>query len=228
MFVRRHGEPFVPAARTRAHVDQLRARRVGWKTIAERSGVNIATLKALFGVAGRPATEMVRVSVEAAILAVDPTPAPSALVPSLRTWQRVDWLLANGWTRQGLTAELGLSDLRRRPKVTHATAERVRALFAEEKDARRRARGCRLPLAPLERRLCAHLDLRGVHTPGSDPWDPMLVSADELAELVGVTSRTWKRWRDEGVPLVRADRAAVAVGDHPLDIWPDFHSAVMS
>ena len=216
----------MPADRTRAHVDRLRARRVGWKTIADRSGVSVATLKALFGVADRPPTVMVRSSVEAAVLAVAPIPAPSALVDSSRTWQRIDWLLANGWTLAGLTAELGLTDLRRRPKVTQATAEAVRALHLEEKEARRRARGCRLPVAPLEARLCAHLDRAGVHTQYGESVDPNLASMDELAELVGVTSRTWKRWRDEGVPLVRADRAAVAVGHHPLDIWPDFHSRV--
>lgn len=82
----------------------------------------------------------------------------------------------------------------------------------------------RLPLEPLETALCARLDRAGPRTAGSDNADPNLASCAELAELVGVTSRTWGRWRHTGIRLTAADRAAVAIGRHPLDIWGgDFH-----
>lgn len=82
----------------------------------------------------------------------------------------------------------------------------------------------RLPLAPLERRVCAHLDRAGAHSRHGDTSDPNLASADELGAAVGVTGRTWTRWRETGIRITQADRAAVAVGDHPLDIWgDDFH-----
>lgn len=143
-------------------------------------------------------------------------------------WRRIDWLMERGWTRAGIAEELGVTDLRRGRKVSADLADKIGVLYREERDARSRTHDCRLPLAPLEVRLCAHLDRRGVHTRGSDPWDPLLVSSEELAELVGVTSRTWNRWRVDGVPILRADLAAVAIDAHPLDIWPDFHTAVMS
>jgi FixJ family two-component response regulator len=45
-------------------------------------------------------------------------------------------------------------------------------------------------------------------------------SARELAEQFGVTSRTIFRWRANGIPDLQADRAAIAIGEHPAILWP--------
>lgn len=46
-------------------------------------------------------------------------------------------------------------------------------------------------------------------------------SAAVLAQQLGVTRRTVHRWRRTGViPAHQVDRAAVALGHHPAEIWP--------
>lgn len=45
-------------------------------------------------------------------------------------------------------------------------------------------------------------------------------SARDLAERLGVTSRTIFRWKADGIPDVQADRAAIAIGQHPALLWP--------
>lgn len=46
-------------------------------------------------------------------------------------------------------------------------------------------------------------------------------SAAMLAEQVGVSDRTVKRWRAEGIPESKADDVAAAAGEHPAVLWPD-------
>ena len=41
-----------------------------------------------------------------------------------------------------------------------------------------------------------------------------------LARAVGVSPRTVHRWAIAGIPTLAADRAAIAVGSHPANIWP--------
>lgn len=41
-----------------------------------------------------------------------------------------------------------------------------------------------------------------------------------LARVLDVTTATVYRWRREGVPVYAADRAAVALGAHPGELWP--------
>ena len=44
-----------------------------------------------------------------------------------------------------------------------------------------------------------------------------------LARAIGVTARTVYRWRHAGViPADHADRAAVALGHHPAELWPSW------
>jgi hypothetical protein len=88
-------------------------------------------------------------------------------------------------------------------------------------------RGVHLPLDPLERRLLALLDRRGVIT-CEDSWsDPNLATAAELAALTGTCPRNWHRWRRAGtLPWDRADEIAVGIGAHPLEIWPEFHEVI--
>lgn len=55
------------------------------------------------------------------------------------------------------------------------------------------------------------------------PVGPLLARAPsvcELARRIDVTPRTIHRWQHDGVPLLAADRAAIALGHHPADLWP--------
>lgn len=44
-----------------------------------------------------------------------------------------------------------------------------------------------------------------------------------LAEAVGVTPRTVHRWLAKGMTEEAADRAAVRLGRHPVEVWPDWY-----
>lgn len=49
-------------------------------------------------------------------------------------------------------------------------------------------------------------------------------SARVFAALCGVDRRVWMRWGAEGISLYAADRAAIALGLHPVLIWAEFHT----
>lgn len=78
-------------------------------------------------------------------------------------------------------------------------------------------RDARLPLAPLwdllERK----------HRPRVRPFGPMWkvlpFGVDDFAEAVGCSRRAVHRWRHAGLTWDAADRAAVAVGLHPANVW---------
>jgi hypothetical protein len=60
------------------------------------------------------------------------------------------------------------------------------------------------------------------------PFRPLAIEAqaptiDTLATRIGVSRRTVHRWAADGVPAHQADRAAIAIGSHPVCIWPDYH-----
>ncbi len=60
------------------------------------------------------------------------------------------------------------------------------------------------------------------------PFGPLAIEAhaatiDTLARRIGVSRRTVHRWAAHGVPTHQADRAAIAIGSHPVCIWPDYH-----
>jgi hypothetical protein len=84
----------------------------------------------------------------------------------------------------------------------------------------------RLPIGPLE----AWLNARYANS--STSADQQLngrLSARRIAELLGYHRldsgrQAVQRWRAGGVPLYAADRAAVAAGAHPAEIWPNFHT----
>lgn len=42
-----------------------------------------------------------------------------------------------------------------------------------------------------------------------------------LAERLGCSPRTLHRWKNTGVPASQADAAAIGVGSHPANVWPD-------
>lgn len=43
-----------------------------------------------------------------------------------------------------------------------------------------------------------------------------------MAAQIGVSVQTIHRWRSHGMTITAADRAAVALGLHPLLVWPEF------
>lgn len=58
------------------------------------------------------------------------------------------------------------------------------------------------------------------------PLHPLATAAGadgvgDLARAVGVSSRTIHRWARNDIPFYAADRAAIALGSHPLIVWPD-------
>jgi len=58
------------------------------------------------------------------------------------------------------------------------------------------------------------------------PFEPLAAFACSstikvLASRIGVSRRTLHRWAVEGVPVERADRAAIALGTHPACPWPE-------
>jgi lambda repressor-like predicted transcriptional regulator len=59
------------------------------------------------------------------------------------------------------------------------------------------------------------------------PIDPVLAVVPgrrALARRTGMSLRTIGRWCDNGVPYEASDRLAVALGYHPLELWPDWHA----
>jgi lambda repressor-like predicted transcriptional regulator len=59
------------------------------------------------------------------------------------------------------------------------------------------------------------------------PVEPLFQAAGtdkflELAMLTGFSARTVHRWIHNGIPDRNADMAAVALGLHPMTIWPNY------
>jgi hypothetical protein len=70
----------------------------------------------------------------------------------------------------------------------------------------------RLPLEPLLEWIVPSVDDRADQPPG----------ARTIAAQCGVTLGTARRWQRCGVPLDEADEAAVALGVHPCEVWPEW------
>jgi hypothetical protein len=59
------------------------------------------------------------------------------------------------------------------------------------------------------------------------PVEPLFQAAGtteylELAVRTGFSARTIHRWAHAGLRDIQADRAAVALGLHPMTIWPNY------
>ena len=44
-----------------------------------------------------------------------------------------------------------------------------------------------------------------------------------LARVLGCDHAQVSRWRSRGLPLDSADRRAVSLGLHPVEVWPDWY-----
>jgi len=59
------------------------------------------------------------------------------------------------------------------------------------------------------------------------PLEPLFRAAGtteylELAVRTGFTARTIHRWKNHGISDAYADQAAIALGLHPITIWPNY------
>lgn len=59
------------------------------------------------------------------------------------------------------------------------------------------------------------------------PVEPLFQAAQAdtvlaLAMFTGFTARTVHRWIHNGISDAHADEAAIALGLHPMNIWPDY------
>lgn len=80
----------------------------------------------------------------------------------------------------------------------------------------------RLSLGPLEDYLLYATRRRGWVERHGDNCDPMLLSVPEIVEHLGVTARSWQRYRgDDSLPIERAEAIADRFGVHPIEVWGD-------
>ena len=130
--------PYVPAGPARRHAQQLAAAGLGLKQLARVSGVSHGTLtKLIYGdqVRGAGPSKRIRQSTADRILAVTAADrAGGSRVAAESTWQLIEELVAAGYTKCWIAAQLGRrnSNLTRRgPQVTAATARLVGELHRD-------------------------------------------------------------------------------------------------
>ena len=119
---------FVDAGPARAHLRKLSRRGVGKRIVHAVSDVSLSVIDAVR--AGRKTR--IRARTERKILAVTPAArGDAALIPAGPTWERIGWLLDEGFTKGRIALELGRKtralQINRRT-VTVRTAARVEAL----------------------------------------------------------------------------------------------------
>lgn len=123
--------PYVPAGKARRHVKDLAEYGIGLKTVAKVSGVAHGTLSKL--VYGDPARRMgpsrrIRPETERRILAVSiEDAAGGAKIPAGPTWRLLDDLIARGFTKSWLAAELGVTAKMPALQISRASVEALTA-----------------------------------------------------------------------------------------------------
>jgi len=125
------GNGLVSARRARRHVLQLSRAGVGYKTVAAVARVsNSVMFKIRQGI-----REQIRALTEKRILEVTSNDVRgSALIPAKPTWNKLNWLLEEGFTRTELARRLG-SNAKvpalqvKKDVVTATTAKKVEALW---------------------------------------------------------------------------------------------------
>ena len=120
--------PLVDAAPAREHLRKLSKRGIGYKTVAEYSGVGKSTLL-LVMTGGR--TKVRKANLDA-VLAVDAKCfSGGTLLKAGETWRRINWMLEEGFTKREIAKRLGAKTPAlqiRRNRVTGKTAVRVERL----------------------------------------------------------------------------------------------------
>lgn len=132
--------PYVDAAAARAHIYALQAAGIGFRRVAELSGVSGHTIGSILGHRrGRRPNKRVRPTVEAAILAVRISPdavADGACVDATGSRRRTQALMAIGWSIAAQARRLGRdpnnhTEILTAPVVRASTARAIRDLYEE-------------------------------------------------------------------------------------------------
>lgn len=81
-----------------------------------------------------------------------------------------------------------------------------------------------LPVEPLEAWFALNCPPTDIH---QDIAEERMgrVSANRLADSLGVHRHTLARWRVHGIPLHSADAAAITLGLHPAELWDEWWTA---
>lgn len=120
---------FVDASAARAHLRKLARRGVGKRMVASVSDVALSVLQDVRS--GRK--RRIRARTERKILAVTTAArGDKALVPAGPTWERIEWLLSEGFTKGRIALELGRKTRAlqiNRHRVTVRNAAKVEALW---------------------------------------------------------------------------------------------------
>ena len=53
-------------------------------------------------------------------------------------------------------------------------------------------------------------------------WGAVIFGCGQLGKAVGVERHVVRRWQRKGLTVWEADRAAVAAGVHPANLWPEW------
>ena len=78
----------------------------------------------------------------------------------------------------------------------------------------------RLAIDPLWRHVERRWQPR--HDDGTCPWGAVVFGGGQLSKAVGVERHVVRRWQRKGLTVWEADRAAVAAGVHPANVWPEW------
>lgn len=124
-----HGNPIVDASPAREHMRRLSKRGIGYKTVAEYSGIGKSTLFQVM----RSERLQIRKNTLDAILAVDTTCfSAGTVLPANETWKRIKWMKSEGFTEADIAKRMG----RRKPyltinakRVTGRTAIRIERIY---------------------------------------------------------------------------------------------------
>lgn len=90
------------------------------------------------------------------------------------------------------------------PPMSYMTTRRKKALSKSWTLRRQAAARRRYPLDPV----LDHVGVTGLRP---------------LARVLGTDATTVRWWRDHGLTRDGADRVAVALGLHPMNVWPDYY-----
>lgn len=134
-YVNAHRSPtgLVPADAAAAHLQQLAALGIGYRSVAHSAGVSPSVVQSVRAGTSR----LIRSETANRLLATPAALAPSALTPATTSWRFIDSLEREGFTRRELAWNLGnlsqqLQFAKRR--IRQSSAHRIQRLYARLAD----------------------------------------------------------------------------------------------
>lgn len=203
----------VDAGPVRAHVRELLAAGLSWRTIADNAGLSRNTVQNLVDGprTGRPPAR-IRAATAQRLLAVSAAEVVGqGWVDAGPVWRQVDWLTENGWTLRGIAWETGRTPNNltgRHCRHRRCTADFARQIAELVEATKPRRRPPKVSIHPLDRWLA----------------DRGLVTIKARARAVAVDHAQYHRWLRDGVSEPVADRLACTAGIHPALLWPDMYA----